>query len=129
NGSDPANKYKRFDPLYGTPHKFWGYMDYFYVADGFGSNGLIDYYLKAKYKAKDNLTLSLDGHQFVLPNALPDEGSGPLSKSLGMELDFVANYAVTKVVNIEGGFSAMFSTSTMASARVKNVAKAADQST
>src|SRR5688572_29484334 len=21
----------RFDPLYGTPHKFWGYMDYFYA--------------------------------------------------------------------------------------------------
>ena len=42
-------------------------MDYFYVADGFGPNGLINYYLKSKYKAKDNLTLSLDAHYFLLP--------------------------------------------------------------
>src|SRR5690606_13241023 len=27
NGSDPSKKFQRFDPLYGTPHKFWGYMD------------------------------------------------------------------------------------------------------
>ena len=40
NGSDPTKRFQRFDPLYGTPHKFWGYMDYFYVADGFGPNGL-----------------------------------------------------------------------------------------
>ena len=42
-------------------------MDYFYVADGFGPNGLINYYLKSKYKAKDNLTLTLDAHYFLLP--------------------------------------------------------------
>jgi hypothetical protein len=33
------------------------------------------------------------------------------------------------VINVEGGFSAMFSTSTMASAKVKNVAAAEDVST
>ena len=40
-------------------------MDYFYVADGFGPNGLVNYYLKSKYKPKDNLTLSL--MSMVLP--------------------------------------------------------------
>ncbi len=48
-GTDPARKYQRFDPLYGTPHKFWGTMDYFYAADGFSSNGLNDLYLKTRY--------------------------------------------------------------------------------
>ncbi|HEY9046905.1 MAG TPA: alginate export family protein [Ohtaekwangia sp.] len=126
NGSDPTKKYQRFDPLYGTPHKFWGYMDYFYVADGFGSNGLIDYYLKAKYKLKDNFTLSLDGHRFVLPSAVVANDGSTLRKALGTEIDFVFNYAMTKTVTIEGGYSTMFSTSTMASAKVKNVNRAAD---
>lgn len=124
NGADPAKKFQRFDPLYGTPHKFWGYMDYFYVADGFGSNGLVDAYVKTKYKAKDNLTLSLDVHQFSLPNAVTDEAGVVLKKTLGQELDFVLNYALTKVVNIEGGYSTMFSTATLASSKVKNVRNA-----
>lgn len=126
NGNNPASKYKRFDPLYGTPHKFWGYMDYFYVADGFGANGLIDYYFKTKFKAKDNLTLSLDAHQFVLPSAIMGQDGNFLTKSLGTELDFVLNYALSKVVNIEGGYSTMFATSTMLSPRVKGTAKIND---
>jgi hypothetical protein len=121
NGSDPTKKYKRFDPLYGTPHKFWGYMDYFYVADGFGSNGLIDTYVKTKYKAKDNLTLSLDAHTFSLPNAVIDESGNALVKTLGREFDFVFNYGLTKTINIEGGYCTMFATSTLAAAKVKNV--------
>jgi hypothetical protein len=129
NGSDPTKKYQRFDPLYGTPHKFWGFMDYFYVADGFGANGLVDYYLKAKYKAKDNLIISLDGHQFVLPEAVTAADGTELDKSLGTEFDLLANYAMTKAINIEGGFSMMLSTPTMASAKVKNVKRAAETST
>jgi hypothetical protein len=66
NGSDPSKRFQRFDPLYGTPHKFWGFMDYFYVADGFGSNGLINYYLKSRYKAKDNLSFLLDARSLIL---------------------------------------------------------------
>lgn len=126
NGADPTKKYQRFDPLYGTPHKFWGYMDYFYVADGFGSSGLVDYYLKAKYKAKDNFTLGLDAHEFMLPSAVANNDGKMMSKKLGTEIDFVFVYNMTKAVTIEGGYSAMMSTGTMASARVKNVKRAAD---
>ena len=129
NGSDPATRNQRFDPLYGTPHKFWGYMDYFYVADGFGPNGLVNYYLKSKFKAKDNLLLSLDLHHFALPNAVTSAETGKsLSKSLGTELDFVVNYSLTKIINIEGGYSTMFSTDTMTSSKVKNVKGADKQS-
>ena len=96
-------------------------MDYFYVADGFGPNGLINYYLKSKYKPKDNLTLSLDVHGFSLPSAVTNESGATMNKALGTEIDFVFNYAMTKVVNIEGGYCAMFSTSTLTSNKVKNV--------
>src|SRR6478736_6098624 len=129
NGSDPAKKNVRFDPLYGTPHKFWGYMDYFYVADGFGSNGLMDYYLKSKYKAKDNLLLSLDAHQFQLPDAVLAKDGSTMSKSLGTELDFVLLFTPTKALSLEAGYCTMLSTSTLTSPAVKNVAKAADVST
>jgi hypothetical protein len=120
-GNDGSKPYQRFDPLYGTPHKFWGYMDYFYVADGFGaSNGLLNYYLKAKYKAKDNLTLSLDAHQFSLPHKLASNDGRSLDKGLGKEIDFVVSYAMTKAITIEGGYSVMKSTDTMLSTKVKN---------
>jgi hypothetical protein len=126
NGSDPTKKFQRFDPLYGTPHKFWGFMDYFYVADGFGSNGLTDVYLKSKYKVKDNLTLSLDVHRFMLPDEILKTDGTAFTKALGTEIDFLVNYGLTKIINIEGGYSAMLSTETMASAKVKNVNRADD---
>lgn len=126
NGSDPSKKNQRFDPLYGTPHKFWGYMDYFYVADGFGANGLVDYYLKSRYKVKDNLTLAADLHRFVLPTAVTGADGKVLEKGLGTELDVVFTYNMTKIIAIEGGYSTMFSTETMTSPKVKNVKKASD---
>jgi len=124
NGSDPAKKYQRFDPLYGTPHKFWGFMDYFYVADGFGANGLNDFYMKARYKAKDNLTLLLDAHRFVLPTAVVAADGKKMTKALGTELDFMITYNMTKAITLEGGYSSMFSTDTMLSPKVKNVKNA-----
>jgi hypothetical protein len=123
-GSDNTKKNQRFDPLYGTPHKFWGFMDYFYVADGFGSNGLVNFYVKSKFKPKDNLTLSLDAHSFSLKEDLPLEGGVQYEKYLGAEFDFVANYSLTKIINIEFGYSQLYSSDTMASSKVKNVKNA-----
>lgn len=126
NGSDPAKKFQRFDPLYGTPHKFWGLMDYFYVADGFGANGLVDYYLKARYKPKDNFTVLADAHRFVLPSAVKASDGTVLEKALGTEIDLVMTYNITKMIALEAGYSTMFSTPTMASPKVKNVRNADD---
>lgn len=128
NGADPTKKFQRFDPLYGTPHKFWGYMDYFYVADGFGANGLTNLYLKSKYKAKDNLSLGLDAHYFMLPNAVTGQDGLKMGKGLGTEIDFVINYSWAKAIILEGGYSTMLSTETMTSPKVKNVRRAHDVS-
>jgi hypothetical protein len=114
-------KSRRFDPLYGTPHKFWGFMDYFYVASPFGSQGLKNYFFKIKYKAKDNLTLTVDLHNFAAANKVSDGKGGTQSATLGNEVDFTANYAMTKAVSFELGYSMMSASSTMASAQVKNV--------
>jgi hypothetical protein len=128
NGTDKSKVYQRFDPLYGTPHKFWGFMDYFYVADGFGANGLNDIYLKSRFKAKDNLTFLLDAHRFMLPSAVMGDDGTAMNKALGTELDFMITYNMTKAITIEGGYSTMFATETMASAKVKNVKNASDNS-
>lgn len=114
----------QFDPLYGTPHKFWGNMDYFYVSSGFGSQGLMNYFLKAKYNLKDNLTLFADLHGFEAGNTLSDGAGGTQNSYLGTELDLRLSYNFTKMINIEAGYSIMKATNSMASAQVKNVANA-----
>ncbi len=114
----------QFDPLYGTPHKFWGYMDYFYASSGFGSQGLLNYFLKAKYNLKDNLTLFADVHCFEAANKLSDGAGGTQTSYLGTELDLKMSYNMTKMINIEAGYSVMQATKSMASAQVKAVANA-----
>jgi len=113
----------KFDPLYGTPHKFWGYMDYFYVANAFQktdaggtvvSPGLYNYFFKIKYKPKDNLTLTLDLHQFDAGNRVSDGKGGTMKKDLGSEVDFVVNYGLTRAVSFELGYSMMSGSSTLA---------------
>jgi hypothetical protein len=110
-----------FDPLYGTPHKFWGSMDYFYAANGFGKQGLLNYFFKVKYNAKDNLTFLLDVHAFEAANTLSDGAGGKLDSYLGTELDLLVKYNLTKMINIEAGYSIMKATNSMASASVKNI--------
>ncbi|NDK55664.1 alginate export family protein [Pontibacter fetidus] len=112
----------RFDPLYGTPHKFWGYMDYFYVADPFGvdgnagrSPGLVDYFIRNRYKASDKLQFTLDLHEFYAANKIADSELSPTGKAattrrLGTELDVVANYSIFKNVAIEAGYATLFAT-------------------
>lgn len=124
NGADPSKRYQRFDPLYGTPHKFWGYMDYFYAADGFGPNGLLDVYLKTRFTPTEKSFITLDAHQFVLPNAVMDEQGTAMSKALGLEFDLAASLALTKIIVIEGGYSFMHMGETMSSTQVKNVTDA-----
>lgn len=114
----------QFDPLYGTPHKFWGYMDYFYASSGFGSQGLLNYFLKAKYNLKDNLTLFADIHCFEAGSKLSNGTGGTQNSYLGTEIDLKFSYNLTKMVNIEGGYSFMKATNSLASAQVKNVANA-----
>lgn len=123
-GGGTNGKSNAFDPLYGTPHKFWGLMDYFYAANGFGGKGLVDYYLKAKYKASTSLQLAADLHQFSSASSVYDAGNAKLSRSFGQELDIVANYALTKIIGFEAGYSHFFSRASLASPGVKNVADA-----
>lgn len=107
-----------FDPLYGTPHKFWGTMDYFYVANGFGNKGLQDYYLKGKYKPSARWNISADVHQFF----------SAASYNFGTEADLTATCQLSKFVSVEGGYSHFWNTSYLTSPGVKNVINAQSNS-
>jgi len=126
-GGGTATRSRRFDPLYGTPHKFWGYLDYFYVADGFGNNGLVNYYVKTCFKVRENLLVTLDAHQFTTANRVTAGDGTALDRNLGTELDLVASYNLTKMIHLEGGYCSLFATPTLASAAVKNVPDARRQ--
>lgn len=89
-GGTNGSTSKSFDPLYGTPHKFWGLMDYFYAASPFDKNGLTDYYIKTRYKASDKILLTADVHQFTSAAKIANNDK----KSLGQELDIVGNLAL-----------------------------------
>jgi hypothetical protein len=114
----------RFDPLYGTPHKFWGYMDYFYVASPTGSQGLKDYFVKFRFKPSGKLTINLDAHEFYSANKITNETGGKRDNRLGTEFDLITTYTLTKDIAIEAGYCTMFATSTLSSPQMKNVANA-----
>jgi hypothetical protein len=104
----------RFDPLYGTPHKFWGYMDYFYVATGSPAGGLNDPYVKVKYGSSNKrFTAGLDYHHFRLARDQSDVNGKAINKYLGSEIDLITNYALNKITNVEWGFSIMAATRSM----------------
>jgi len=63
-GGTSGRTSKAFDPLYGAPHAFWGLMDYFYAANGFGNKGLQDYYIKTKMKTGPKFSMTADVHEF-----------------------------------------------------------------
>jgi hypothetical protein len=99
----PGTESKRFDPLYGTPHKFWGYMDYFYAGTNSPTNGLVNYYLKSKFTA-NTFFITADYHHFAVQNAM----ASTVQKDLGDEIDLVVNYNLNKFTGIELGYSMMF---------------------
>ncbi|MEI6945975.1 hypothetical protein V9K67_02160 [Paraflavisolibacter sp. H34] len=108
-GTAPSATDNRFDPLYGTPHKFWGFMDYYYVGTGSPAGGLQNAYIKTRYTAKD-LFITLDAHRFDLADKTINtlsSNKAQLDKHLGYEFDLVANYTLNKFTEIQAGYSYM----------------------
>ncbi|MES2794612.1 MAG: alginate export family protein [Bacteroidota bacterium] len=122
-GSSALNNYKgsngknsRFDPLYGTPHKHWGYMDYFYVGTNSPAGGLNNAYIKAKY-ATNAISIGADYHFFSLNKATKKADGSLVGTKLGNEIDFLLNYNMNKFTNLELGYSVMMATDNMAFAK------------
>lgn len=91
-----------FFPLYGTNHKFNGFMDRFYVGNNANNGGLKD--LQASVATKvAGLALTLTGHYFKEQT----EFDGLEDKDLGSEVDLVIAKGF-KGYKVVGGYSQYF---------------------
>jgi hypothetical protein len=109
---------EKFDPLYGTPHRHWGYMDYFYVGTGSPAGGLKNPYLKLKYTG-NTLSAGVDVHGFSIHKDMKKADGVTITKKLGTEIDFLLNYNMNKFTMLEAGYSVMYAKNSMAIAKAQ----------
>lgn len=102
---------KSFEPLFGTNHKFNGYMDYFYVGNHANNVGLTDINMTLGY-SKNKFSAKLIPHLFSAAADVFD-GTTKMDASLGTEIDFTIGYKVAKDINLNAGYSKLFATDTM----------------
>jgi hypothetical protein len=112
NSLSTSTEDNRFDPLYGTPHRHWGYMDYFYVGTGAPTGGLNNPYFKIKYTA-NTFSLGADIHSFSLNKTMIKADKSSLDKNLGTEVDLTLSYNMNKFTVIDLGYSVMNATKSM----------------
>ncbi|GAO44826.1 alginate export family protein [Flavihumibacter petaseus] len=118
---NPGSVNHRFDPLYGTPHKFWGQMDYFYAGTGAPAGGLKNPYLKVKYTGKSQrFNAGLDYHYFLLANDQQDAAGKAISRYLGSEFDLLMQYQPASWATLEYGAGFMAGTTSLAYAKNLN---------
>ena len=111
--SSTAGTDETFNPLYGTHHKFYGFMDYFYVGNSHKNKGLVDVFVKTRIKAGERSSVLAHLHHFFSQSSIVSESSEKMSSSLGTELDLVYNFNITQGVVLNGGYSAMFFTNSL----------------
>lgn len=109
-----GDTYNAFDPLYGTHHKFYGAMDYFYVREH-RSLGLQDIQLGVTFTPNEKLALKANGHYFM--DAVKTDGK---DQGLGGEVDLQLDYEITQDVKLTVGYSTMLPTKTMDGADAEN---------
>jgi hypothetical protein len=109
-----TDKIEGWSPKYGTNHKFYGFMDYFYVGNGHGggnagSAGLLDVYLNTNFKLGEKTSLLGHVHYFASTAERTNAVDGKAySGMLGTELDVVVSYKIADGIAFKAGYSQMF---------------------
>lgn len=107
-----SDKLNSFNPLFGTNHKFNGWMDYFYVGNHINSVGLLDISVPLKYQ-KEKVTLQLVPHLFSSAANVVDNLGNDKDQYLGTEIDFSFGYKIASNIDFQMGYSHMFATESM----------------
>ncbi|MEO8961146.1 MAG: alginate export family protein [Ginsengibacter sp.] len=97
-----------FNPLYGTHHKFYGAMDYFYVSSAHNNVGLWDSYVTLNINAAEKFSWQIALHQFESAARVINYSGSKAASALGNEADISFGYKVMKDVKLMGGYSQMF---------------------
>ena len=99
-----------FNTIYGSHHKFYGMMDFFYVKtyrDGF-TPGLQNLYAGFTYSPVKPLTLKATYHYMATATRLD-----AIDMTLGHDIDFEASYQIMNNVRLSAGYSIMAGTESM----------------
>lgn len=101
-------KYKSFDPMYHTGHKFYGFMDYFInIPANTSGRGLTDMFARTTFKFSNLISVNAWFHHFTLAQDLVNE------KGLGQEIDITSTYKYNDVVTFDLGLSTFIPASVM----------------
>ena len=98
-----ATKDKAFNPFSGTNHKFYGFMDHFYVSYP-PSYGLLNPYLTLNLKTSDKGSLSATGHYFRSAGKILGSEDNK-TRHLGVEGDLVYTHKIQQYVSLQAGYS------------------------
>ena len=109
--NDTSSDVKNFVPLYGTNHKFNGWMDYFYAGSPSGTTGLVDINAVLAFK-KDKFSAKVIPHFFSSAGDIYS-GATKMDSKLGTEIDFTAGYQIANNVKLDVGYSKMYATDSM----------------
>ncbi len=109
-----------FSPIYGSHHKFYGAMDFFYLStyvNGF-TPGLQNLYFGATYKPRDRVTLDAAYHYYATATDITDHNVG---RTLGHSIEVQAKWNIIDNVALSTGYTYMHGTEAME--RLKRVEK------
>ena len=106
------NQFESFDPMYGTFHKYYGWVDYFisFPADTRGL-GLQDLALKFTADGPSIATTQMDFHYFWLAETSAELGID--DRHLGFEADLMITIPLLKTLSLSGGASLVLPTKSM----------------
>ena len=99
-----SNKDKAFNPFSGTNHKFYGFMDHFYVLPNSPKVGLLNPYLNLNLKTSDKGSLSFTGHYFRSAGKIAGTQDNK-TRHLGVEGDLVYTHKIQQYVSLQAGYS------------------------
>lgn len=103
-------KVKGFNTVYGSHHKFYGAMDFFYLSGFYGgyTPGLQNFYFGARYAPIHQLSLEAYYHYLAVASKVSEA-----DRSLGNEFEFLASYSIMKNVKLSAGYTYMNGTNTL----------------
>lgn len=99
-----------FSPVYGSHHKFYGAMDFFYLStyvNGF-SPGLQNLYGAINFQPLKDLTITGRYHYMAITAHLNN-----INKTLGHVIETEGEYKISRDISLSAGFSFMTGTETM----------------
>ncbi len=103
-----------FSTLFGTGHKFNGWMDYFYAGSTHKGVGLLDVYIPAGMK-REKFSADFQLHYYRAAANVKDPSSSAESMDayLGTEVGIMITYTFFPELTFAAGYSQMFGTKTL----------------